>query len=89
MDDMINRQGIHFDSNEYEIPNVYLINNDKSTVKGIETFSFLHLIAKTEPSPLEYDKRIKQLEDSFVRNGKLTVSGYYFAIGSYGLNSPL
>ncbi len=87
--DMMEQQGVHFETNEYGIPNVYLINNEKSTINGIESFSFLHLIAQTEQSELDYATRIKQLEDSFVKDGKLTTSGYYFTIASYGVNSDL
>lgn len=82
--DMIELQGISFDANEEDIPNVYLINNERSTVNGVESYSFLHLIAQTEPSSLDYKNRIEQLEKAFVNGDRLTVTGYYFTLGSYG-----
>ena len=86
LSDMVERQGIKFSTNEEGTPNVYLINNEKSTVNEVETFSFLHMLAGTSiyNTQEDYKKRIEQLEKSFVSNGKLTVSGYYFAVGSYG-----
>jgi hypothetical protein len=56
--------------------------------EDIETFSFLHYIAHTESnSRISYKERIKQLEDTFVRDGKLTISGKYFAVAKFSTNS--
>ena len=65
-------------------PVVYLINgNEKSTVNGITSFSFLHFIASTEKIDLPYEERIKKLESFYVKDGKLTVSGKYFTLASF------
>ena len=85
---MIEDYGIQFETDDLNLPKVMLIDGTKiDTVEGITTFSFLHYIAQLEKSNLSYADRIKQLEKAYVKieNGKkkLTVSGYYFAVGKY------
>lgn len=62
-------------------------NPDLSTVNGVTTFTFLHLIATLEASDKPYAERIAQLEKAYVKNepsGKvLTIAGKYFAIAKF------
>jgi len=81
--DMLYHYGISFE--EYEngdnvgLPVIGLITDSMSTVKGIKSYDILHYIASVEASTLSYEDRIKQLESAFVKDGKLTITGKYFA----------
>lgn len=66
---------------------VYLINGEKATVNGINSFAFLHYIASHEVSQKSYADRISDLEKAFVKDGKLTVTGKYFTSVSFTQNA--
>ena len=81
--DMLYHYGISFEEYEDEdnvgLPVIGLITDNMSTVKGVRSYDILHYIASVETSPLSYEERIKQLESAFVKDGKLTITGKYFA----------
>jgi len=50
--------GVQFESDNSGNPIVRIINDDKVTINGVESFRFLHHIAQTETSDLTYAERI-------------------------------
>lgn len=80
--------GIQFVKDVDKEPLIGLIDGTKkTTIDGITSFDFLHFIAQTEATSLGYAERIQQLEKAYVKNGKLTISGKYFAIGKFTAGS--
>lgn len=86
---------IFFDKNPEGNIIVRLITPDKITVNGIEDYAIFHYIAQTEgdhatKTPETYKKRIDQLHKAFVdEDGKLTISGKYFAIANSAKTSDV